>query len=94
MITESLTEQGMFLAKAYGYEVSAANTILSPGKFEGEHVTTLVVYEWLMDGENYTENEDGVMTFTLSDKEREELGTPSNFYRLLVDENGFVHGNI
>jgi hypothetical protein len=94
--TMTITEQGLLLAASRGLQVSVANTILSAGKFEGEHVSTLTFYEYFLDGEPYetTEEEPNLLSFPLAQKEQEELGLPFPTYRLLIREDGFVIGNV
>lgn len=87
------TTIGLALAKEYGYTVSAANTILSLGKFEGEHVSTLYFWDCYMNGFGDLVNDD-LIVFNLSESEREHLNNPTNEYRLRVDDNGFVYGNV
>lgn len=87
------TTIGLALAKEYGYTVSAANTIVSPGKFEGEHVSTLYFWDCYMNGDGDLVNDD-LIVFDLSESEREHLNNPTNEYRLRVDDNGFVYGNV
>ena len=86
------TTIGLALAKEYGYTVSAANTILSPGKFEGEHVSTLYFWDCYMNGDGQSEGD--LIIFDLSESEREHLDLPRNEYRMRVDDNGFVYGNV
>lgn len=87
------TTIGLALTKECGYTVSAANTILSPGKFEGEHVSTLYFWDCYMNGFGDLVNDD-LIVFNLSESEREHLNNPTNEYRLRVDDNGFVYGNV
>lgn len=94
MVTESLTAQGLKLAREEGYQVSAANTIIDPGKFEGEHVSTLVFWDNFLNGIFDDETDDGILIWELTEQERMELGNPSPEYRLYCDDQGFVHGNI
>lgn len=89
----TLTEQGIELAKEQGLTLSAANTILSPGKFEGEHVSTLVFWESYLNG-SYDDDNGDILTFSLTEEERQELGNANASYRLRVSESGFVYGNI
>lgn len=86
------TTIGLALAKQYGYTVSAANTVLSPGKFEGEHVSTLYFWDCYMNGDGQSEGD--LIIFDLSESEREHLDLPRNEYRMRVDDNGFVYGNV
>lgn len=87
----TLTEQGRQLAKEYGLVISVANTVLSPGKFEGEHVSTLVFWEAYLNGCGW-DTAEGIV-FDLTDQETDELGNNSPVYILCVDNNGFVRGN-
>lgn len=89
----TLTEQGLAMAKEINLEISIANTILSPGKFEGEHVTTLVFYDAYLNG-IYDEDEDGILYWSLTPEEQEHLGNGTPIFRLKIDDNGFVYGNI
>lgn len=86
------TTIGLALAKEYGYTVSAANTVLSPGKFEGEHVSTLYFWDCYMNGDGQSEGD--LIVFDLSESEREHLDLPCNEYRMRVSDNGFVYGNV
>lgn len=87
------TTIGLALAKEYGYTVSAANTVLSPGKFEGEHVSTLYFWDCYMNGFGDLVDDD-LIVFDLSESEREHLDLPCNEYRMRVSDNGFVYGNV
>lgn len=81
------------MAKLEGYQVSVANTILSPGKFEGEHVSTLVFYDHYMNGGHSYEDGDSIV-FELTEEERKHLGNNSPLYVLRVTDDGFVYGNV
>lgn len=87
------TTIGLAIAKEHGYTISAANTILSPGKFEGEHVSTLYFWDSYMNGDGELVGDD-LIEFELLEHERENLGLPENVYRLRCDDNGFVYGMI
>lgn len=89
----TLTEMGLTFAHDQGLIVSAANTILSPGKFEGEHVSILAMYEAMLDGGSYplTDNIDYI---DITPTEAAHLGNPNaRYYLLETDNQGFVRGD-
>ena len=89
----TVTHFGLMAAQAEGMDVSAANIILSSGKFEHEHVSVLYFYDLYMSGLHDDESYDGIITFKLDAKESEEFDGQRE-YRMAIDDNGFVHGNI
>lgn len=92
-ITEYKTSEVRKAVRKLGYVVSAANTVLSPGKFEGEHIASVFFYEKMMSGEPPTVSFDGIDVFELTDNEKKELGEPFSFYRLQYPDNGFIEGD-
>lgn len=93
-MNKTITEQGRKIAQQYGYLVSAANTILSPGKFEGEHVSTLYFWEASLngDGEHLEHYGDEVTIFPLSPDEQAHLNTHYSHFTIYEREDGFVIG--
>jgi hypothetical protein len=81
------------------YEVKD-NFIVSPGKFEGELIITPYFWQEYLEGgdDNPNEFEYGIMSFTITDEDREifpEILTPnSHTVKLHVDDNGFIYTEI
>lgn len=88
---ETLTEQGLKLAKEYGLELTIANTIRSPGRFEGEHVIALVFYEAMLNGDCGCTQGDNWARWDLDDNERKELDG-AHYYEIEISNDGFVYG--
>lgn len=75
-----------------GYTVSAANTILSPGKYEGEHISTVYFNNAALHGfADITVA--GVAIFDLSGTEKYWLSTPDPYFAIEYSDQGFVHGD-
>ena len=88
-----MTDARLEIAKEMNLQLSVANTILSPGKFEGEHVSVLAFWNRYLDGFFDYENDDGDIVFILTDEEAAEFDGQRD-YRLRLDDNGFVYGNV
>lgn len=84
-----ITTQSIKLAHDQGLRLSVANTILNPGKFEGEHVSVLYFYDQYMNGDQGEFINNDVVAYRLNEKEKQEFdGCPT--YLLEFQENGFV----
>ncbi len=91
-----LIDQALIYAKYdYGLTLSAANTIVSPGRFEGEHALAVLFYEWMMNGDGETAG-NGLTRIELSEEESEELQTLENlndtpkYVILEISNDGFI----
>lgn len=79
-----------------GHTVSAANTILNPGKFEGEHISTLFFWEKVQNGSEDISVYSGDVQyafFRLSTSEKEHLSTTHEYFKIFTRDNGFVIGD-
>ena len=71
------------------FHVDENGFIRSYGKFEGEHWSSVVIWDWYMSGDG-TQLEDGSILFRLSDSEQDELECEAQEVILWVDDQGFV----
>jgi hypothetical protein len=85
----------------FGYELDG-DTIVSPGKFEGEAWFAPIVYEWMLDGDGelvsaeYDESHDefpSYWIFSVTDTDRREFGLDESIVWITLTESdqGFVY---